>query len=179
MHLFFNIRIIALHNFVVFCQTLTWISHSYTHVHSLLKLPSPSTSDPSSLVQSPCLSSLRHTTISHSIYFMRAILLGSLTILLSAWTPFPNKISCFISTCVSSDNSFPSVRQEPSFGPWKGSPFLQKMVTVPGIFLHCNWYPDLLRVFRDQLASQWTKPSGHNCDPYVPVHLLMQSAPTG
>ena len=30
--------------------------------------------------------------------------------------PFPIKFS----TCVSSDNSFPSVRQEPSFGPWRG-----------------------------------------------------------
>ena len=39
--------------------------------------------------------------------------------------PFPNKISCFVSTCVSLDNSFPNIRQEPSFGPWKGSPFLQ------------------------------------------------------
>ena len=42
----------------------------------------------------------------------------------------PNKISCFVSTkeiCVSSDNSFPSVRQEPSFRPWKGSPFLQQI----------------------------------------------------
>ena len=41
--------------------------------------------------------------------------------------PFPNKISCFVSTCVSSDNLFPSVRQEPSFGPWKGSLFLQQV----------------------------------------------------
>ena len=40
--------------------------------------------------------------------------------------PFPNKISFFISTCVSSDNSFPSVRQEPSFRPWKASTFLQQ-----------------------------------------------------
>ena len=46
-------------------------------------------------------------------------------LLLSTRVPFPNKISCFVSTGVSSDNSFPSVRQEPSFGPWKGSPFLQ------------------------------------------------------
>ena len=46
----------------------------------------------------------------------------------------PNKISCFVSTCVSSDNSFPSVRQEPSFGPWKGSPFLQQMATLAGLF---------------------------------------------
>ena len=37
----------------------------------------------------------------------------------------PNKISCFLSTCVSSDNSFLSVRQGPSFRPWKRSPFLQ------------------------------------------------------
>ena len=54
----------------------------------------------------------------------RAVLLGSL--LLSAWAPFPNKTSCFVSTCVSSDNSFLSVRQELIFGPWKGSPFLQQ-----------------------------------------------------
>ena len=40
--------------------------------------------------------------------------------------PITNEISCLVSTCVSSDNSFPSVRQEPSFGPWKGSPFLQQ-----------------------------------------------------
>ena len=29
-------------------------------------------------------------------------------------------VSCFVSTCVSSNNSYPSVRQEPTFGPWKG-----------------------------------------------------------
>ena len=55
----------------------------------------------------------------------RAVLLGSLTLLLSTQAPSPNKISCFVSTCVSSDNSFPTVRQEPNFGPWKGSLFLQ------------------------------------------------------
>ena len=59
----------------------------------------------------------------------RAFLLGSLSLLLSAQLPFPNKISCFVSTCVSSDNSFPSIRQEPSFGPWKGSTFLQQFHT--------------------------------------------------
>ena len=37
--LFFNWRMIALQNFVVFCQTLTWISHRYTYIPSLLKLP--------------------------------------------------------------------------------------------------------------------------------------------
>ena len=55
----------------------------------------------------------------------------------SSWLPlcycslpgcsFPNKISCFVSICVSLDNSFPSVSQEPTFGPWKGSPFLQQL----------------------------------------------------
>ena len=57
----------------------------------------------------------------------RAVLLGSLTLLLSTRVPLPNEISCSVSTCVSSDNSFPSVRQEPGFGPWKGSPFLQQI----------------------------------------------------
>ena len=36
-------------------------------------------------------------------------------------------MSCFVSTCVSPGNLFPSVTQEPSFGPWKGSPFLQQV----------------------------------------------------
>ena len=56
----------------------------------------------------------------------RAVLLGPLTLLLSTRVPFPNKISCFVSRCVSSDHSFLSARQETSFGPWKGSPFLQQ-----------------------------------------------------
>ena len=55
----------------------------------------------------------------------RAVLLGSLPLLLSAWVPLPDKVTCFVSTRVSSDNSFLSVRQEPTLGPWKGSPFLQ------------------------------------------------------
>ena len=57
---------------------------------------------------------------------MATVLLVSLTLLLSARVPLPNKISCYVSTCVSLDNSFPSARQEPSFRPWKGSPFLQQ-----------------------------------------------------
>ena len=36
---FFNWRIITLQNFVVFCQTSTWVSHRYTYVSSLLNLP--------------------------------------------------------------------------------------------------------------------------------------------
>ena len=62
------------------------------------------------------------------------VLLGFLTLLLSARVPSANKISCFVSTYVSLDNSFPSVRQEPSFGPWKGSLFLQQIVTLVGFF---------------------------------------------
>ena len=38
----------------------------------------------------------------------------------------PNKVSCFISTCVSLDNSFPSVRQDLTLRAWKGSSFLQQ-----------------------------------------------------
>ena len=60
--------------------------------------------------------------------------MGPLTLLLSTWVPFSNKISCFFSTCVVLNNSFPSVRQEPGVGPWKGSPFLQQMATLAGLF---------------------------------------------
>ena len=38
--------------------------------------------------------------------------------------PLPSKVPCFVSICVSLDNSFLSVRKEPTLGPWKGIPFL-------------------------------------------------------
>ena len=37
--LFFYWRVIALQNFVVFCQTSTWVSDRYTYIPSLLNLP--------------------------------------------------------------------------------------------------------------------------------------------
>ena len=57
----------------------------------------------------------------------RAVLLGPLTLLLSARVPLPHKVSYSVSSCVSSDTSFPSIRQEPTFGPWKRTPFLQQL----------------------------------------------------
>ena len=39
--------------------------------------------------------------------------------------PLPSKACRSVSTCVSSDKSFPGVRQEPALGLWKGTPFLQ------------------------------------------------------
>ena len=39
LNLFFDWRIIALQNFVVFCQTSTWISHRYTYISSLRNIP--------------------------------------------------------------------------------------------------------------------------------------------
>ena len=47
-------------------------------------------------------------------------------LLLSTQTRLPNKVSFFISMCVSLDNSFPSVRWESTLRPWKGSTFLQQ-----------------------------------------------------
>ena len=57
---FFNWRIIALQNFVVFCQISPWISHRYTYVPSLLNFSPISLCipPPFRLLQSPCLSSL-------------------------------------------------------------------------------------------------------------------------
>ena len=45
-NLFFYWRIIALRNFVVFCQTSTWINHRYAYIPSLLNIPSPTPSHP-------------------------------------------------------------------------------------------------------------------------------------
>ena len=124
---------------------------------------------------------LQHCSSKASIVRCSAFL-GSLTLLLSTRVPFPNKISCFVSTCVSLDNSFLSVRQEPSFRPWKGFPFLQQMATLVGLFFAET---DMLTTqgTQGQLACQWITPSGHNGDPFVPGLLLMQktgqSAPTG
>ena len=69
-----------------------------------------------------------------------AVLLGSLTLLLSTCVSFPNKIFCFVSTCVSLDSSFLSVRQESNFGAWKVSPFLQHLHNLInlGISLRCK-----------------------------------------
>ena len=47
------------------------------------------------------------------------------------------KVSCFVSTCVSSDNSFPSVGQECTQGP-----FLQQMATRVGPPLCYDWHPE-------------------------------------
>ena len=49
----------------------------------------------------------------------RAVLPGSPTLLLSAWALLPNKIFCFVSTCVL-DNSCLRGRQEQILRVWKG-----------------------------------------------------------
>ena len=77
---------------------------------------------------------IKPQTASHVTQLFSWVPFPYFTILLSTQVPFPNKVSCFVSTCVSSDNSFPSVRQKLSFGPWKGSAFLQQMATLVGFF---------------------------------------------
>ena len=73
---------------------------------------------------------------SYTDFLVLSILLGSLTLLLSPQAPLPNKVSCFVSMCVSLGNSFLNVRQEPILKPWKMSFFLQRMATLVGQLLH-------------------------------------------
>ena len=64
--LFLNWSIIVLQKLVIFCQTSIKVSRNYTCVPLLLHLlPISLSSPPSRLSQSPCLSSLSHTTNSH------------------------------------------------------------------------------------------------------------------
>ena len=59
----------------------------------------------------------------------RAVLLGPLTCCPPPGRPFPVKslaLSASVRNSKSLDNSFLNKRQEPTLGPWKGSPFLQQ-----------------------------------------------------
>ena len=70
----------------------------------------------------------------------RAVLLASLILLLSVQALLPNKMSCFVNSYVSLDNSFLSVRKEPTLGPWKRSPCCNSSTYVNG----CMWYITLI-----------------------------------
>ena len=61
----------------------------------------------------------------HGIFQARVLESGAIAFS-AAQVHLPNKVSCFASTCVSSDNLFLSVRQESTLRPWKGPPFLQQ-----------------------------------------------------
>ena len=97
LFLFFYWRMIALQNFVVFCQTSTWISHRYTYIPFWTSLPSPAPSYPSRLIQSLCLSFLSPTANSCwlSILHMVICFHVALSIHLTLSSPHPMSISLF------------------------------------------------------------------------------------
>ena len=70
LYLIFNRRIIALQNFVVFCQTSTRISHRCTHVTLLPRLSRVSLIDS----QRARLCSLSHIAISHRLSILHRVL---------------------------------------------------------------------------------------------------------
>ena len=58
-------------------------------------------------------------------------LLGSLTLLLSAWLSSSNKVSCFVSTCFCRQFfSYKNVRQEPALGALEGPPSCKGKLTA-------------------------------------------------
>ena len=73
--IYFLLRIIALQNFAVFCQTSTQITDRYTYTPMFWNsLPSPALSHPSRLIQSPCLSFLSHPANSHSLSILHMVM---------------------------------------------------------------------------------------------------------
>ena len=95
---FFKWRIIALQNFVVFCQTSTRISHKYTYIPPRwTSLPSPSPSHPSRLIQSPRLSFLSRSELplALSLTYASVGFHVTLSIHLALSSPLPMSISLF------------------------------------------------------------------------------------
>jgi len=95
LNFIFHWAIIALHYCIGFCHTSTCISHRYTYVPSLLKLPlPPNPSPPSRLSQSPSLSSLSHAPNSHWV----SVLHGSVNVymVLSPWVPPSPPLPCIL-----------------------------------------------------------------------------------
>ena len=92
-NLYFYWRIIALQNFVLFCQTSTWIRHIGIHISPPFwtSLPSPSPSHPSRLIQSPCF--LSHTVNSHWLSILHIVMSVSMLLFLYI-SPFPPLSSC-------------------------------------------------------------------------------------
>ena len=88
-------------------------------------------------------------------------------VLLVPWGILPNEIFCFVSTCVSLDNSFPSVRQEPTLRPWKGSLFLQQLSAVDeGYCLHLQYILGLRKVW----VCHWSLQA--DCSPQDRIALV-------
>ena len=88
--------------------------------------------------------------------------------------PFPIK-SLALSAHVSPRTiHFRVLDKSPVSGPGRGPPSCNKWRLWRGLFFTET---DMLttRVLRGQLACQWTRPSGHNWDPFVPGLLLMRT----
>ena len=123
----------------------------------------------------------------------RAVLLGSLTILVSAWAFLPNKVPYFLSKCISLDNSFLSVRWESPFELWKGFPFLQLSCSF---LLTWPQKPKAIKSAKQELSKEehfdqdqgtkingWRKCHGNNWprennQPYVTIIVQSQSCLT-
>ena len=97
-------------------------------------------------------------TIKHEIA-SRASLLVSLTLLLSTPCSCPNKISCFVSICVSSDSSFLNVRLRAWSWALIGVGGVPLPATNGDSLLCSNWHPNHLGYLGTSLPAdgpdQW------------------------
>ena len=87
--IFFNCKIFALQNYVVFCHTSTRISHRYTHVPSLPKLPSISLHTPTFQIVTEALFKFpaSHSKFPLPIYFTYGILNFHVTLAIHLTSP--------------------------------------------------------------------------------------------
>ena len=88
----------------------------------------------------------------------RAVLLGSLILLLSTQVPFPNKISCFVSTCDSLTIHFLVLDESPVWGPGRGFPSYNIVIYKQFCtFMLLQRKASILRIFTGRLWKQLQK----------------------
>ena len=100
-NLFFNWRIIALQDFIIFCQTSTWISHRCMDVTSLLKLtPISLPIPPFYIVTEPLFESYRKFPLTICFAYGSVIFHVTLSIHLTLSSPLPEVCSLFLHCCL-------------------------------------------------------------------------------
>ena len=169
----FNWRMITLHCCVGFCQTPTWISHRYTYVSTLLKLPPtshPIPSHPSRLSQSTGLSSLHHTANSNQLSVLHMVMYIFQCYSLNSSHVLPSPLCpqvCSLKETGNSDACYSVEEHWEHYGQWH-NPVTKKHAMIP-----CLWGTERSQLLRNKVEWWFARGSneGWNCLLLIEIKL--------